>query len=385
MIVIVTKNTDTFNNPTLFGLFYYLDELQIPTTLICERNYFSSQFKYNKIIIWQQPNFYAKRVYITAIRVLKNIKNYFLMKKYVNKVHTIIGIDPEGIIWANQLRTKYFNKASLDYFSFEIFWAKHFNHKADEINACKNLRNLIIQDTLREGILRKENLLSTNITSYLIPVAVPQLKNTTTQSNSNVRQKFNIDDDKKLILFFGSFDDWSGGELIYELIAQNKIPNNYVLIIHSRYPLNPNNNLHKKVLVLAEHNKQLKISVDYIASYQDTIAFIQQFNLGLVLYQPNYEYRYIGDNIYHIGLASGKFAQFMQAALPVITSNLPTYVTLNQTYNFGFTISNINDIHEVLTKEINYNLLSANAQKLFKERIDPTEVLKNYINQNLVD
>ncbi|MBS1627462.1 MAG: hypothetical protein JSR09_06170 [Bacteroidetes bacterium] len=383
MILVVTKNSDTFSNPTLFGLFKFLEERKIKSILICTENFFNYKFNYNKIIIWQkQPNYRAKNIFKTSCALFIYIKQKFFIQFVSKKVTTIIGVDPEGIIWADEIRHHYIPNATLDYLSFEIFWKHAYKNKKKEIEACKRLRNLIVQDALREKLLRSESQINNNIKTFYIPVAIPDFKEKFNNDKVvDIRRKYNISSDKKLIVFFGTFAKWSGGELIYELINNKKLPDNYVLIIHSRYPFNSKDDLQNRMIQLANERENFFISTDYISSFNQTIDYLTQFDLGFVFYVPDFNNMYVGENIYNIGLASGKFSQYMKAGLPAITVNLPTYVELNNEYNFGYTINTVDEIPVILNNNINYKLLSQNTLRLFKEKLNPTIRLNQYIDQ----
>lgn len=384
MVLFVTKNADTFNNPTLFGLFGILEKHKKKSILLCTKNYFSLNLLHNQVIVYpeKKPPF-RRNIIKYSISILEYLKQKKQVAKYSKSVTTIIGIDPEGIIWASELQKKYFPQAFLDFFSFEIFTEKYYDRKKLEIEACKKLRNVIVQDFSRKEFLEKVNLLSSNIKYYLIPVSTPKSNVTNTKKHTDVRKKFGIDSSKKLLVNFGSYSAWAGGEIIYQLIAQNKLPSNYIIVIHSRFQLNEEVPLHKKTLELMKHNSNIIVTTDYIESFDDTIAYLQQFDMGLAIYVPTFEDKYVGDNLVNMGLSSGKFSQYMKAGLPTITSNVGLYQQLNSKYNFGFTIENVDELSTILSTEINLNTLKKNALKLFDEKLDPTELLTEYVTQNL--
>lgn len=383
MIIIVTKNLDTFNNPTLFGLFNFLEERKIGSVLICKWNFFDYKFSHNKIIIWQEkPDYRAKNIFRTTRQLYIYIRQRYFLQSVSRKIITVIGVDPEGIIWAEEIRRKYMPNAALDYFSFEIFWKHAYPNKEKEISACKGLRNIIVQDTLREKFLRQESKIDENVKTFYIPVALPDIREKLNYNKIvDIRKKYNISDNKKLIVFFGTFAAWSGGEIVYDIIKNNKLPDNFALVIHSRYTFNPSDDLQNRMLQLANEKANLFISTDYIDSFNQTIDYLRQFDLGLVFYVSGANSMYTGENIYHIGFASGKFSQYMNAGLPTITINLPTYMDLNKEYNFGYTVNGADEIEDVLNTVIDYKLLSQNALRLFKEKLDPTIVLNKYIDQ----
>lgn len=384
MILIVTKNGDTFNNPTLFGLISMLEAQKKHSIILCTTNYFSLNFSFNKVLLYpkQFPNFRRN-----IIKYCINIYWYYKQKKqvlkYTNQIKTIIGIDPEGIIWANELRNKYFKKAALDFFSFEIFTNKYYDRKDLEVEACKNVRSVIVQDESRKEFLEEVNSLSNNIKYYLIPVSTPINSITNQKKPVDIRKKFGISSSKKLLVNFGSYSTWAGGDMIYDIVSQNKLPDEYVIIIHSRFQLNEDVPLHKKTLELMKNHSNILVTTDYIESFDDTIAYLQQFDMGLAIYVPTFEDKYVGDNLVNMGLSSGKFSQYMKAGLPTITSSVGVYTSLNNQYNFGFTIDTVDELQKVLSTNIHWEELKQNAFKLFTQKLDPTPTLNKYVQENL--
>ncbi|MCX6210287.1 MAG: hypothetical protein NTZ59_12520, partial [Bacteroidetes bacterium] len=125
------------------------------------------------------------------------------------------------------------------------------------------------------------------------------------------------------------------------------------------------------------------VTTDYIESFDDTIAYLKQFDMGLAIYVPTFEDKYVGDNLVNMGLSSGKFSQYMKAGLPTITSRVGLYETLNNQYNFGFTVNTTDELRSVLSSNIEYKTLQKNALRLFDEKLDPTSSLQKYIQENL--
>jgi hypothetical protein len=380
MILFVTDNNDTFNNPTLYSLFSILENRKIKSLLFASETYYQGNFKYVKVVNIPKPRKRRNKVFYTISYI-----KYFCYSKiffnFLNKnVKCIIGIDPEGIILAAEIRKKYFTKAHLDYFSFEFFYENHFKRKNKEIEACELIRHLIIQDELRDNILRSINKIPISIKSFYIPVALSdEIDKNECNVDYDIREKLSISVDKKIIVFFGSFYEWSGANIIYDLISGDLQTGNYVIVIHSRFPLDNKNDLHNKIIELTKTRKNIYLTTDYIESYGQTIAYLKQFDIGLVFYVPVLGDKWIGENIYNIGLSSGKFSMFMKAGIPTIASNLPTYKKLNDEYNFGFLIKDKSDLLDILNNEIDLEYYKNNCLKLFNEKINPTQILNEYI------
>jgi hypothetical protein len=51
-------------------------------------------------------------------------------------------------------------------------------------------------------------------------------------------------------------------------------------------------------------------------------TFVQSADLGVALYCPTYENEWLGRNLAHIGLSSGKIASYLQNGVPVATHEL---------------------------------------------------------------
>lgn len=378
MIFFVTKNPDTFNNPTMYGIFSVLEEKKIKSVLICNKNVFSSPFKYNEIIYFntQFPkgrNFKQKCLYI---------KSKFRLRMLKCKASTIVGIDPDGLVLAASLNDHYFENRPLDYISFEIFFRREIgkNEKEKEIKVSQKVRNIVIQDSLRAKILFKENLFPNSAKIFYIPVSpFIKLDQLPSLSESKFREKHNVKAGSKIIISFGTLDVWSGANDIFKLLNDSILPTNFVFVIHSRFPLSEKNFIHQKFIEYSKKNDNLILSNEYIGSFAESVDFLKQFDYGFAFYNADGR-KYTGDNIYNIGLASGKFSMYMKAGLPTFTNNLPFYESLNCKYNFGMTFKSVLDFKSIKNiKEEDYRNYQINCSRLFEELLDPTEGITKYI------
>jgi hypothetical protein len=381
MILFVTRNADTFNNPVLYSLFSMLSNAERRSILVYNSNYFNPCIGHIKMIKLRKGYGDSNSVIQNFVSRLRYYAGYLGLLQYVWRVRTVVGIDPEGIIWAGDIRRWLFPYAALDYFSFELFFPGQFRAKNLEIRACASIRYLLIQDELRESILRAQNRISEAVETFYIPVAPTDTiieKDKGLDDRFNIRKKFGISQHKKLIVNFGSFASWAGGHLICDLVEQGLLPDQYVFVVHTRYPLDEANDLHRRALRLAGTRSNFIISEEYITSFSDAYHFLRQFDLGTAFYMPD-EGLYTGPNIYHIGLASGKFSMYMLAGVPAIASGLPTYVELNDSYRFGFTVGSLDDFAAVLNSRFDREELSRNCLNLYDNILNPLAALEKYV------
>jgi len=385
MILITTSNTDTYNNPTILGILTILQKKDIPVKVISTTNYFKNSFSNVEHINLIPFNFKMnyKSILKECIKfIFFHLKISYLTLRFTPKI--ILGVDANGLILATKFYKLYylfrFKKIPIDYLSFEIFFKEEGANKINEIEACKFIHRLVIQDSLRDKLLRTENNIDEKVHSYFIPVA-PYLFNNSKKKVINFREKYKLSPQTKLIIFFGSFDNWSGAEWVLNLLKTNNVEN-IKFVIHSRYKLNVANETDHKLLELANKNSNIIISNDYIEDSETTIEFLKQFDAGFVFYIQSQSI-YTGKNIFNIGLSSGKFSHLMAAGVPAITNNLPTYFELLKKYDFGYIINNEIELQKLLNEEINFSLKKENCIKLFDEILNPKIDLDRYV-ENLI-
>lgn len=378
MILFVTQNTDSFNNPTIDAFLTILEEKKQHSILLCPTSRFANKFEYCEVILTNNVGLNLSEGLIKTVKKLvKNFKKIYKIR-IKRQVKTIIAIDPDGLIFATRVKSTLFLKAPIDYLSFEILEEKWYPNKSKEIDASKQIRNLIIQDSLRDQFLRTENRINNHVQSFYIPVS-PIFKKNYKKSLPSFREVHSISKEKKLIINFGTFDTWSGAEFIYDVLKNNKISKDYIFVIHSKFKLNPEVKIHKKILDYSMSNSNLILSNDYIDSFDDALLFLKQFDFGTVFYFPDGQL-YTGNNIYNIGLASGKFSMYVKAGVVPITNNLPTYEKLNTRFNFGLVVRDSESLFRALNKEINKEEYQKNGQFLYNELLDSELAINKYLN-----
>jgi len=255
------------------------------------------------------------------------------------------------------------------YLSFEIFFRDELKEKQDlkekerEIIACRRANKIIIPDSVRAELLTDENGLVNKEYLYL-PVAPNGEK--VVYKTDYARKKFNIPSNKTIVLHSGSFAEFTYAEELIENLSS--IPQDFVLIIHTRYKSYMVNRFIEKIRELGLPNVRVSTEPLSVSEYEKLLASV---DIGLTLYKRNPS-KHEQKNVLNIGLSSGKFAYYMKYGLPVITLvNQNTYKNLLKSYAFGIDIADIKDLPDALIKvRKNSEHHRSEAQKLFKEKLD---------------
>jgi len=392
MITLITNNDDTYGNPILKLICEKSIKDGIGVQIMGKSNEetvpIPKEIRYIKK--WNYDVFLPKRF----MDVLRFIKWYLQLTilLYKTKTKYLFAIDPAGLIIAG--RFKFLNPwLEIHYFSFEIFFNKELSTnywktiKAKEIFYTKFVSSIIIQDNLRKEILIKENhIKKPNLIKWnIIPVA-PIIANKQVERNKFIREKYNIDRKIKILLHTGSVAEWSGANIFIELLEKG-LPENYLLFIHSRFKLSDKILVHKKLMDLQKNGYPLILHDEFFSNDKEYFDFLKNFDFGFALYEKDLRSIYTGENIEHIGLASGKFSYYMAACIPTIAIECKTYEKLNDKYKFGKLIKNSSDLLFSLKSNELLNIDSNNCWRLYKECLDPSfelgkyfETIKGYTN-----
>ena len=317
--------------------------------------------------------------------ILRNLKRYSLNHAWrahavlgKKKYDLVLGIDPEGVIAAWNYSKK--SSTPFIYLSFEIFFGdelkKHWEpfEKKDEIIASRQASLVIIQDKWRAELLGRENSIPKNKFVYM-PVSPTNTKN----SKSNyLRSRFNIPEEKFIVLHSGSFDDWTYAEELIESLES--WPRNAMLVVHTRQN-HKNKNPYLNRLKKSE-NENFILSTMPLGSveYEEMVS---SADIGLVLYKPMPNDKYLQKNIKIIGLSSGKFSTYMKYNLPAISTKQKCYAKLLKVFKFGINMDNFPEITPAIREvTANYEAYRTEALRLFSEKLDFAIYWQNFL-QNL--
>ncbi len=384
-VAFITPKMDTFSNPTLTALIEELINRQFEVLLFGFEQLFIPPKIRSKIKHFELPfNFYKFEG--TAKNIRKLIAQYtdlFVKLKWKSSVDNVICVDPMGLVAAGRVK-EVFN-IKLIYASFEIFFNDEFFVqrkkilKELEMLYSRSVDSVIVQDKRREILLREVNNFSPETSFIHIPVSPMPLE--TTLQPLNLHDRFKIPESKRIAIYSGSLQSWSGINEILSLFP-DKWNNDYWFIVHSHHILKDGDPIREKIQELAGKGCQITLHDRPFYEYSDYAAFLLGCDVGFATYFPNPLDIFAGKNIQIIGLSSGKFSTYMMLGLPTITTNHKTYEELNEQYKFGELICYAREIPDALKRiNENYDQMSENCKKLYSDVLDPTEKIRQVVNQ----
>lgn len=391
-VVIVSYSKDIFTNPTLDLFFKKLISKNFGILLIAPYQYHSNSFGYSKQItlieelpfIYKWKSFDWKEKWRLIKRYSKLVAKLLLYKKLA-----IIGIDPEGSVTAARLN--FFLRKKLGCFSFEIIFDDEIMDYSkisgdEKFSILKKLEKkffkkndfMVIQDISRQKLICDENQYTPKKV-FLIPVSgVPSSEIKPPPDKAKFKMELGIPIDKKVIVFSGSLQEWSGLQKVLE-IFEEKWDNRFWLLLHTRFELEKGHlffdkiaDLRLKGLPISLHNKPFD-NIDGLAD------FLSNCDFGLVSYWPM-NHPYLGKNIMNIGLSSGKFSLYMMLGLPVIATKCDAYEELLKKYDFGFLVEKMEDIPSKLPLLMDgYALRSESCRNLYSNYLNPEKSISDFV------
>lgn len=182
------------------------------------------------------------------------------------------------------------------------------------------------------------------------------------------REKFNlcVKQFPWIISQAGMINDHTSSRALAESFAS--INCGCALVLHGVNPNERADNGEYLELLEKANSRNLILSLNPVP-YEQVDDVYASTTIGLALYAN------LGsDNFTKIGMASGKLAYYLKHGKPVLISNLPSLVTLNEKYHFGEVITdpgNPEEIQFALHKILNsYKIYSQNAKNCFYAEFD---------------
>jgi glycosyltransferase involved in cell wall biosynthesis len=282
----------------------------------------------------------------------------------------IVGVDPLGIAWANLLN-RWANKP-LVYVSFEIM----FNDEDGEDNlkrleraACAESALVLIQDDERAGVFCRETGFPRGRV-VLVPVA-PRPQNVA--KTDYLRQLLGIPSDRRIVLYSGRLDDWSSRDQLAELVSY--WPDRYCLVLHS-CP-SPGKGMSRYLANLKKTGK-IYLTAQPL-SREELPKMVASADFGLAPYIPVPENWMAGDNLYHLGLASGKVAFYAMCGLPILARTLPVFEREFVNYKCGQVYQRVADTGDLLqAMDKDYTHYSSEARRFYEERLNPVRPMEEF-------
>jgi|GEM_PF-323092 len=277
-----------------------------------------------------------------------NLKLNLKTKKY----HKYLSIDPHGFYLCKKL----FPESNPIYYSLELYMSYDYfgllypkyvmDRERKEINSIKGL---MIQSEEKEKLFRSDYGLDEKIPSLILPVTYKGAS--IPEKSAFLREKYNIDKNKKIALHLGGIAEWFS--CIEIALIFSKLPD-WVLFFQG-YPDQVYVEKFKKIL--ADQNvTNVIISEENYSEIDDVNKILMSCDLGIAWYND------ISIGFRTAGKSSGKISSYLKFGLPVIAKKYNSTFDAIQNTNSGICVDNFDEIPDAVDKiEKDYNIYSQNA------------------------
>lgn len=234
----------------------------------------------------------------------------FLNEQNLNDYEILIVIEPEGLMayYYAKFKTPFiYLSLELNNLSCEKKEIANILKKVIEIKYIKRALFSIIQDEIREEILRKDNKIPDTHQFLYLPVSSagePYQK-----KSEYFRSKFRISNDKKIVLYAGSIMPWAC--LLEIADSMKEWDEKFVFVIHgARF----DQEYLEKVINISKMYDRIYISNEWV-DYENIDNIISSADIGIVAYRMDTINNYLIKN------ASGKISAYLKSGLPIISGN----------------------------------------------------------------
>lgn len=277
----------------------------------------------------------------------------FRKKARKKKYEFIVCIDPNAYVLCNSIfGTKY----RIYYYSLELFFRNnHFNLTypkevmVSEHRLVNRISGLLIQSKEREQLFIKEYSLKRKPV-FILPVTYKG--KSVYEKSSYLRDKYNIPDNKKIVLHLGGIQKYHFCIEIAEEFA--KIEDN-VLVFHG-YSFGDYYDLLKNT-IKQKNIANVIISDETFNEIEDMDIILKSSDFGIVWFDGS-----LSPNFDTVGKSSGKISAYMRFGLPVIAKKSNSTLEAVEQTGAGICIESYSGIGEALKKIYSdYNSYSSNA------------------------
>ncbi len=221
----------------------------------------------------------------------------------------------------------------------------YLQNKLKEVIYTKGCEGIVIQDKLRRRILRKYGI--SHARTWLIP-------------NSYYRNDIECHATHKTGLIYSGT---VGANFLGTFIEQVDDLEDVEITISGWYLTNP------KLM----HNPNIKFIKQQFSQEQYT-KFISAYDIALLWYSDRSD-----DNVYNIGLASGKYFKHLSLGQPVISNRVPGLAEEIEKYKVGIVIDDMKEL-KTAVQEIteNYDFYVENIKRVYDKKYDYGRVSKSF-------
>lgn len=258
------------------------------------------------------------------------------LRRHKSKLNLVVCVDREGQMMADAVPV--ICKLPRAYISFEILFEKETSKlfKRPELLTADKANLVVVQDRLRAMKLHEENGVD-HKAIHLLPIGQRGLPK---PAMYRVRDEAGIPPDKRVALFLGSTEAWSGYPQILETICQ--WPADWALLVNARYRQG------EKWWLSNALKRRVYFSTSDFLRVDDMSELFSGVDLSFGLYFPATDNKYHGNNLRFIGMASGKIATSLRHNVPIVTNVSGPVGKSAEEKVIGYHVKNANQIPEVL-------------------------------------
>jgi len=380
-IAIAYRGSNIDSIPCLCNLLWALAETGYEVDVFCLQDsvYIAPSFSSSAINVFANYPGWRARGLLGFVGNSKILALFALRRHMRRRYVSLIGVDAQGLIDAADFNR--FLKVPVIYFSTEILPLDEIDSdslraaKEREIEICKDVKMVVIQDEERAELLRRD--VDIPLSKFVFLPNSPRGSSKRRRS-SFLRRRFGLAENDLIVLHTGTVASWA---CVHQLVVSTwEWPKDVVLIIHNRRRGAWSSEYDRVLRFLAKKSRVFFSDEPVSAAvYPDIVA---SADIGIVFYEPSFDALTNGKNIQHIGLSSGKLAYFLQAGIPIIANDISAVGRIVRQYKCGILTSDPANTCPGLDEiKSQYENISKNALVAFSAELDCERALINVVNR----
>jgi glycosyltransferase involved in cell wall biosynthesis len=293
--------------------------------------------------------------------------------KHGNEYSAVIAYSVEGV-WAVCFHNIFRSKIPFAYFSMELY---DIDKKCPGIISAAlrlfgglstdMLKFSVVQDQKRADIFRGYFPSASKI--FLLPNSYIGYTN---EKSDFACKKFNIPRDKKILLYTGALEKW-GYDINLAMYLNKLLEKDYVLLL-SGFSRDGYTDV-----ILSEYSDLIKtkkvIVNEQILDECEYTELVKSAYIGLAWYvklDRNLCSRAAFENIYYMGLSSGKLCKYLSCSVPVVAPSFyPGYKEIIEDKKIGKVCSYSEEMSEkILEIASDYNYYRNNVENVYKNELE---------------
>jgi hypothetical protein len=364
--LIIHADGNLFNNPTLkcvvdlmlargYEIDFRYPRSDAPMPAVKGLRYlpFGARLWRWKTIVYNRLAFYP------LVLAMVLAEKLLLYRRY----DVVIAVDRLGLIEAAALHA--LTGAPYILMSFEIMFAAETSARVKKLErrASRRVAFWTVQDEERAACLQQENGLDAE-KLMLLPLAS---RGPAGPSAARLRDDLKIPSDRNVAMLMGSIADWTMAEDL--ILSARDWPEDWVLIVHDRYGLTGRRLAPMLERIAPAIGSRIFISAAATDAVDDMSRILSGIDVGLAFYKAVYVGPYLGKNLEHLGLASGKISTFLRHGVPVMTNEIGLYAAKIREHGLGAVVAAAGEIGRALSS-FRSETYKDNALAFFARELD---------------